>query len=168
MRIPLLYKQPHWQRFFSGIAIGGCISWIVFIYMYGIMQEKNSSTIERQAAQIKELTSHIEIWQEDYKKLNEKNSEMLTVQNIEVKLTNYERYDIKDKQSIFNMEENIKEDLQPILANELENVFNNKDIIIRTIENKSMNVNGKRYKFIVKEMFIYTTVHLTLEVRLAD
>ncbi|MBS4194985.1 sporulation membrane protein YtrI [Lederbergia citri] len=167
MRIPPLYRNPVWQRFFAGAAIGGCISWMIFLYMFGVMQERNGYLIEKQAKEIKTLQNQIIIWQEDYRELNKKNEEMLTIQKIDVRLIGYEKYNIKDRQSIFNVEESIKEDLKSLLAKDLSTVYKNKDIVKKTIENKNENINGKKYKFIVKEMYFYTTINITVELRLA-
>ena len=167
MRIPPLYRKPNWQRFFAGAAIGGCISWLVFLFMFGIMQEKTSSMLDQQANQIKELKRNLSIWQEDFQELNKENEDMLTIQNIEVKVLNFERYNISDRQSIFNIEEGIKEDLKSLLAKDLTTVYKNRDIIKKTVENKTMNINGKRYQLIVHELYFYTTISLVLEIKLA-
>ncbi|MBS4199961.1 sporulation protein [Bacillus sp. FJAT-49732] len=167
MRIPPLYRKPSWQRFFAGAAVGGCISWVIFLYMFGVMQEKNGYLIEEQSNKIKQLQDDIKIWQEDYRELNKKNEEMLTIQKIDIRLVGYEKYQIKDRQSIFNVEEAIREDLKSLLAKDLSTVHKNKDIVKKTIENKIININGKRYKFIVQEMYFYTTINITVELKLA-
>lgn len=167
MRIPPLYRKPAWQRVFAGAAIGGCISWMIFLYMFGVMQERNGYLIEEQAKEIRKLQDQINIWQEDYRELNKKNEEMLTIQKIEIRLVGYEKYNIKDRQSIFDVEASIQEDLKSLLAKDLSTVHKNKDIVKKTIENKVENVNGKRYKFIVREIYFYTTINITVELRLA-
>ncbi|CAM3920200.1 sporulation membrane protein YtrI [Lederbergia lenta] len=168
MRIPPLYRKPTWQRFFAGAAVGGCISWVIFLFMFGTLQEKHSMLIDNQAALIKELQAKIKIWQDDYQDLNEQNLEMLTIQEIQVKLTHYEKYNINDKQSISSIEEAVKEDLQPLLAKELDSVYKNRDIIKKTIENKTMNINGKRYKLLVTGIHYFTTISIEVELKLAD
>lgn len=168
MRIPPLYRDAKWQRFFAGAAIGGCISWLIFLFMFGTLQQKSSSLIEKQAIQIKELEGYIKIWQEDYKELNKKNEEMLTVQQFQVKITHFDRYNINDQQSIFKAEEAVKEDLKSLLAKDLTTVYQNREIIKKTVENKIININGKQYRLIVKELYVYTTMSLVLEIKLAD
>ncbi|MCR2821894.1 sporulation membrane protein YtrI [Lederbergia panacisoli] len=167
MRIPPLYRKPTWQRFLGGAAVGGCISWFIFLFMFGVMQERNGILLEEQSKQINILQNQIKIWQEDYQELNKKNEDMLTVQEINVRLVNYEKYNIQDRQSIFNVEEDVQEDLKSLLAKDLSTVNKNKDIIKKTIENKVMSINGKRFKLVVKEMYFYTTIQITVELRLA-
>lgn len=168
MRIPPLYRHPVWQRFFAGAAVGGCISWLIFLFMFGAIQQKNSTLIEKQALQIKELKGYIQIWQEDYQELNKRNEEMLTIQELDVKILNFERYDINDRQSIYEVEESVKEDLKSLIAKDLTTVYKNREIIKKTIENKIVNINGKQYRLVVKELFFYTTISLVLEIKLAD
>ncbi|GIN22079.1 MAG TPA: sporulation protein [Bacillus bacterium] len=168
MRIPPLYRHPVWQRFFAGAAVGGCISWLVFLFMFGTIQQKNSTIIERQAIRIKELNGYIQILEEDYQKLNQKNEDMLTIQEIEVKIQNFERYGIKDRLGIYKAEESVKEDLRSLIAKDLTTVYKNKEVIKKTVENKTLNINGKQYRLIVKELYFYTTISLVLEMKLAD
>ncbi|WP_062104291.1 sporulation membrane protein YtrI [Bacillus niameyensis] len=168
MRIPPLYRSPVWQRFMAGVAIGGCISWIIFLYMFGVVQERNSVVLQEQANEIKRLNSDIDIWREDYRELNKKNEEKLTIQEIKVKLTGYEKYNIKDSQSILTAEEDIKEDLKSLLTKELGIIYKNKEIIKKTIQNKIVAINGKKYELLIREIYFYTTIQIEVELRLAD
>ncbi|GIN58849.1 sporulation membrane protein YtrI [Lederbergia ruris] len=168
MRIPPLYRNSNWQRLFAGMAVGGCISWIIFLFMFGVMQERNSVIMQEQTNKIRELQSDIKIWQDDYKELNEKNEEMLTIQKIKVELTNYEKYDIKDSQSIHTVQDAIQDDLRSLLAKDLATVYKNKEIIEKAIENKIVKINGKKYEFVIREIHYYTTIHIEIELRLAD
>lgn len=168
MRIPPLYRHPVWQRFFAGAAVGGCISWLIFLFMFGTIQQKNSTLLERQAIRIKELDGYIQILEEDYQKLNKENEEMLTIQEIDVKIHNFERYGIRDRLGIYKAEESIKEDLRSLITKDLTSVYNNKEMIKKTVENKTLKINGKQYRLIVKELYFYTTISLILEIKLAD
>lgn len=40
MRIPEYYKYRGFQVLFAGMALGCIISWCVFLFMYGTLQEK--------------------------------------------------------------------------------------------------------------------------------
>lgn len=86
MRIPPLYNDPWWQCLFAGAVIGGCISWLIFLFMFGSIQEEQTRLIEKQKKTITDLKESLAIWQEDYKELNKKNEEILTVQDIEVEI----------------------------------------------------------------------------------
>lgn len=164
MRIPPLYHNRSWQRFLAGSAIGGIISWCIFLYMFGVWQEKHTKLIREQQEHITDLNNEIKIWQDEYKAANKKNIEQLTVQKVNVKITNWEKYDL-DSYSVFLQEDSVKEDLRMVVAKDLETVYKSKDLLKKIIENKPVRLNGKRYKLIVKEMVIYTTVSIQLELQ---
>ncbi|GER67005.1 hypothetical protein BpJC7_14650 [Weizmannia acidilactici] len=168
MRIPPLYRKPSWQRFMAGFIVGGCISWLIFLYMFGVMQERQAQIIERQEKTIRDLQQEKAIWQEDYKKLNQKNEKLLTIQSIDVKISNYEKYDIQDSQSIFEAEEDIKHDLSPLIAKNLKTAYLNKELIIRMLENKTIKINHRRYTFKVQDILFYSTIRVHLHLELAD
>ncbi|MGG5254791.1 sporulation membrane protein YtrI [Neobacillus sp. SM06] len=164
MRIPPLYRKRSWQRFFAGAAIGGVISWLIFLYMFGVWQEKHTKLIREQQEHITDLNDEIKIWQDEYKAANKRNIEQLTVQKINVKITNGEKYDL-DSYSVYVEEDSVKEDLQMMVAKDLDTVYKSKDLLKKIIENKPVRINGKRYKLVIKEIVIYTTISIQLELQ---
>ncbi|MCM3568302.1 sporulation membrane protein YtrI [Neobacillus mesonae] len=164
MRIPPYYRRPSWQRFFAGMAIGGAISWCIFLYIFGVWQEDNAKLIRKQRQDILELNHDIKIWQEDYRELNNRNLEKITVQKIQIKITNSQRYKLDDF-SVFETEEAVRDDIKMVLAKDLETVAKSKDLIKKIIENKPIKINEKRYKLKVKEMIIFTTLTVQLEIQ---
>ncbi|WP_428909368.1 sporulation membrane protein YtrI [Niallia sp. Krafla_26] len=167
MRIPPYYRKPTWQQFFAGTVIGSIISWFIFLYIFGVWQEEYSKEIQLQKDRIAELTDEKKIWQEEFEKLNKKNQEKLTVQSVYIKFTNKDKYkDSLDPVSVLQMEDRIREDLRVMIAKDIETVYNSRELIRRTIENKIIKANDKRYKFKVKEMTIYTTLSIELEIEI--
>ena len=164
MRIPPYYRRPSWQRFFAGAAVGGAISWCIFLYIFGVWQEESAILIREQQKEISELNNDIKIWQEDYEELNNRNLEKITVQKINIKITNWERYKL-DQFSVFETEEAVRDDIKMVLAKDLETVAKSKDLVKKIIENKPIKINDKRYKLRVKEMIIFTTLTIQLEIQ---
>ncbi len=82
MRIPPFYRLPSFQRFFAGAVIGGIVSWMIFIFMYGSMHEKQTQKIQDQQTQLDKLTSTLSYLQEENKELNEENEDELTIQEV--------------------------------------------------------------------------------------
>lgn len=165
MRIPPFYHLPIWQRFFAGVAIGSVISWIIFLYIYGALQEDQTKLIRQQQEEIYDLNKSIKIWQEEFKALNKQNEQQLTIQEIKVKIVNGSKYKL-DSFSIFEIEDRIREDVSIMNAKDLETVFKSKDILKKMIENKVVKINDKRYKLEVKELVIYTTLSIQLMIQL--
>jgi hypothetical protein len=167
MRIPPYYKRPSWQRFFSGMAVGGAVSWVIFLYIYGVWQEKHIYKIRTQEETIKEMQNDIKIWQEEYKEINKRNIEQLTVQKINVKIINSEKYKL-DTLGVFETEEAVKDDIGMMLAKDIDTVYKSKELIKKIIENKNIKLNDKRYKLHVQEMWFYTTLTINVEINYAD
>lgn len=68
MRIPPYYRRPSWQRFFAGMAIGGAISWCIFIYIFGVWQEKHTALIDKQSEKIIDLENEKRFGRKNIKK----------------------------------------------------------------------------------------------------
>ncbi|MEH7074764.1 sporulation membrane protein YtrI [Neobacillus drentensis] len=164
MRIPPLYRKPSWQRFFAGMAVGGAISWCIFLYIYGVWQEENTELIRKQAQDIVDLNEEKKIWQEEYKEINKRKIEQLTVQKINIKITNWEKYKL-DSLSVLETEDAVKDDINMMIAKDIETVYKSKDLLKKIIENKPIKINDKRYKLKVKEMVFYTNLSIQLEIQ---
>ena len=135
MRIPPHYQQPSWQRFFAGVAIGAIISWGVFLFIFGVVQEKQSTEIEEQRTTINELIKKGEIYQQEYSKLNKEAQKKLTVQELNIDLTNGDKYHLKEFK-VKNIEDKVKNELADIvIAKDIESINSNHLLIERMIEN---------------------------------
>lgn len=169
MKIPPSYLWKRWRRFFTGMAIGGALSWSIFVFIYGAWQEKQSKLIHEQEETIKDLTAEKKIWQEEFQALNKKNQEKMTVQDIKVKINTRSagKFNL-DGLSVYEVEESVKEDLGILVAKDLETVFKSRDLLKRVIENKIVKINSKRYRLEVKEVYIYTTLNIQLDLHLAS
>ncbi|MGE7600896.1 sporulation membrane protein YtrI [Peribacillus sp. NPDC097675] len=166
MRIPPYHRLPTWQRFFAGAALGGLLSWVIFFYMYGVQQETQIRIIHEQREKMKDLTDKIAIWEQDYKKLNQQNEEILTIQEVEVKITNGEFYSL-DQLSIADAEDVIEDDLSSLLAKDVVSVYNGKMLLKKSIENKIIEINKKRYELEVYEIMFYTKMNIELKIKRA-
>ncbi|NRG44667.1 sporulation protein [Bacillus sp. CRN 9] len=167
MRVAPYYRRPSWQRFFAGMAIGAVISWCIFVYIFGEWQERYSLEIRTQKATITELTKEKEIWQEEFKKLNQENEELLTVQEIIVKIDNaaVDKYKL-DLYSLYETEDKIKEDINMLMGKDIDTVAKSTELTKRIISNKTHTLNGKRYRVKITEMIIFTTITIKVELML--
>lgn len=165
MRVPPYYRKPTWQQFFAGMVIGGAISWCIFLYIFGVWQEEYSIKIHKQEETIKTLIKDKQIWQEEFQALNKKSIEQMTVQEIKIKIINADKYKL-DAYSIFQTEQKVKEDINMMVAKDLETVFKSRELLKRTIENEVVKINDKRYRLEVREIFIYTTLSIRLDIHL--
>lgn len=167
MRIPAKDQMREWRRLFVGMALGAIISWLIFLYIYGEWQEEYSKTIKEQREDIRTLEKEKEIWQEDIQKLNKENEDKLTIQQINVKIINHEKYNL-DLFSVHEFEEAIKEDIRTLLTKDIETAYKSRELIRRTIENRSFVAHDKRYRLQIKEVVYYTTLSIELNLQFAE
>lgn len=167
MRIPPYYRQAGWQRFFSGIIIGMIIGWFFFIYQFGSIQEKLVTEIKMQQAIIKDQKRDIEVLRSDKDELNKENQKKLTVQEVKVYFKNDKELKLSEL-SLYELRSQIENELTPVKNKNIEAVANARELLYQTIQNKTYTVNEKRYHVIVKELHLYTTLEIFVEIRLAD
>ncbi|MCA1057757.1 sporulation protein [Rossellomorea aquimaris] len=167
MRIPPFYRLPSWQRFFAGMVVGGIISWMIFLFMFGTMHEKQALKIEEQKNEISKLKNTLSYLQEEYKQLNKENENELTIQEVKVKIINTTKTKV-ELLSIHETEDRLSEDLRSLLTKDLETVYGNKELIKKIIENKTVKLNDKNFRLKVREMYFYTTTQITLELKYDD
>jgi len=164
MRAPFLANDKGWQRFFSGIVIGGIVSWIIFFYMHSEMQEDQIQEIIEQKREISNLRDKIEIWEKESESLNEETEKKLTIQEIQVTIENYREYDL-DLLSVLEAQEAIRKDLSSLISKDLETVYKGKLLIKKTIENKTVEMIEKKYTFEVTEIMFYSTIFIEVKVK---
>lgn len=162
MRIPPYYRLPTWQRFFAGVVIGAIGSWFIFFYMYGVLQEKQISIIEIQRKEIHELKIKVGIWEQDFNKLNEETEKHLSVKEIRVNIVNDRFYDL-DKLSVAEAEEVIRTDLTTLITKNVEDVYKTKALLKKSIENKILEINKKRYRIEITEIFFYKSMEIEVK-----
>lgn len=162
MRIPPYYRLPTWQRFFAGVVIGAIGSWFIFFYMYGVLQEKQISVIEIQRKEIHELKIKVGIWEQDFNKLNEETEKHLSVKEIRVNIVNDRFYDL-DKLSVAEAEEVIRTDLTTLITKNVEDVYKTKALLKKSIENKILEINKKRYRIEITEIFFYKNMEIEVK-----
>jgi hypothetical protein len=80
-----------------------------------------------------------------------------------VRISNAEKYHL-DSLSVLETEDSVKDDISMMLAKDMDTVYKSKELIKKIIHNKTVKINDKRYKLQVKEMVIYTTLAIQLEI----
>jgi hypothetical protein len=167
MRIPPYHRDKTWQRFFAGMAFGAVISWFVFLQLFGILQEKQVRTITELKDKIVDLENDIQIWKEDYIELNKINKKKLTIQDIKINITNTEQYKL-DSYTKFRIQESVKQDIAHLIAKDIETVYKGKELLRKTIENKTYQIDDRRYKVEIYELFLFTTLSIELKIKLLE
>lgn len=168
MRIPPYYQYRNWQRFLSGVAIGGFIGWFLFIYIFGEIQEAQVKKIIEQSSEISHLKKEVEIWQNDY---NELNKTELTIQKIEINFVNDKeiKKELKlDSLVLLSLNDAAKNELNNLLKKDVQSAAKIKDLIIKTIENKVFKIDDNSYQLQVKQLVLFTTLELDVKIVYVD
>jgi len=160
MRIPPYYRNPAWQRFFAGCAVGIIIGFCFFILLYGIAQERQMDKILEQETIIKDLQEANETLRESNEKENEKLSKQLTIQEVKVKID-------KGKYALnhlieLDLQQAISSQLNILINKNIESVADNHQLIIQAVEGHTYTVEDKVYTFKVKSLVIFSTVQITV------
>ncbi|HHW37177.1 MAG TPA: sporulation protein [Bacillales bacterium] len=167
MRIPPFYQLRSWQRFLAGVAVGTFLGWLVFLYMYGHVHDKQINLLMEQKAKIQDLEEQKAIWQKDYEKFNEETKKKLIIEDIKIHFTNEKKLMLNEFTK-FNLREAIKRDINSLIKLDVETVSKNNQLIIKTIENKVITIEGQKYQMKVEQLHLFTRLDLYLKVELLN
>ena len=101
-------------------AVGGVLSWFIFVHIR-CFQEEQASKIAEQREIIEKQEAKLHVLLEDQEKLNTENKRLLTIQEIKIKLINREKYDL-DNLTLENMTTSIHNDLQHLLTKNIQSI----------------------------------------------
>ncbi|MGD6833344.1 sporulation membrane protein YtrI [Sutcliffiella halmapala] len=160
MRVPPYHKEPSWQLFFSGVVLGAVIGWVVFLVLYGAIQERQVGELIKAKKQLELSEARYHILIEDNEKLKEE-KDKLKVQDIKIIIINHDKY-MLGSLTRFSVIEGIKKDLNHLIAKEVKGIKDNKELLKKTIENKSYELDEKKYYFHVEDLYIDTTIEIGL------
>jgi cell division protein FtsB len=167
MRVPPYHQKPGWQRFFAGVVIGALISWFVFLFQFGVLQDKQIQKISEQELEISDLKKSKEILIEDAKKLNEENKSKLKIQDFEIVFANRKKVELSSL-DLHHMKTAVLEDLNSLIGQDIQSLSKNKDLLFRTIENRLYEMDDKTYKLKIHTVFVDTTLEISLNIELVN
>src|SRR5690625_126894 len=159
------HKNKQWQRFFAGLLIGAIISYTIFIYMFGQLLEKRIEENLELRTENQELHLTKRTLTENLSDLNQKYQAELFIQSIAIIIANAEELKL-DRFSVLELEELIHDEVSDIVGSEIKTFQNHYPLLIRTVENKTFNVNHFSYHAEVRHLFIneQSEIHVELTV----
>ena len=164
MKAPPEKISPRWAIFFVGVFFGAVISWLFFMYNYGITEEQQVRNLAEMQGKIDDLKRYNEILTEDQKKLNIENQKNLTIQEIKIQITNTNQYKLNKFTSLLLIND-VKNDLSHLLTQDIRSVAMNKELLRRAIENKVYQKDDKRFKLEIQTIYFDTVLEITLKIR---
>ncbi|WP_078545119.1 sporulation membrane protein YtrI [Litchfieldia alkalitelluris] len=163
MRIPPLYQKPGWQRFFAGVVIGALVSWFVFIFQYGVFQEKQVKMITKQQDRIINLEQNLDTIMENNTKLNEENKQKLKIQEFKVDILNQKKYNLAPL-DVHELTDAVVKDLNDYVGRDINDLSDNKELLRKAIENKLYPLDDKMYKLQVYSVTFDTILEISLKI----
>ncbi|MBP0724053.1 molybdenum cofactor biosynthesis protein MoaA [Bacillus sp. RG28] len=164
MKAPPENISPRWAIFFVGVFFGAVISWLFFIYNYGITEEQQVRNIVKMQKEIDDLNRHHALLSENQERLNKENKKNLTIQEIKIQITNTYQYKL-NKFTALLLENDVKNDLSHLITQDIRSVAMNKELLRRAIENKVYEKDDKRYKLEIQTIYFDTVLEITLKIR---
>lgn len=161
------HKKKSWQRFFFGLFSGALLAYCILIFMYGSMYEKLLKQNYELQSELTELKSQNEALLEDNESIDEERKKKLTVERIEITISNAEKLKI-DQLSIPQLDEMIKQEIKHIIGKDINTVSDSDQLLQSTIENKVFSIDDFSYYFEVKKLVISQTVKLVLIAKLSN
>ncbi|WP_018921719.1 sporulation membrane protein YtrI [Salsuginibacillus kocurii] len=162
MRIPPLYRTPGAQRFFAGLFVGVLTGWFFFLLQYGTMHETLLIEKNKQEITITQLEEQIEALRQD-ERTNEGENPALIVEEIEFIFKNREASRLNEL-TIYELEQQALREIHFVQDQNVESVADLKESLIRTLENKTFEINEQTYNLDVKEMYLYTSLEIHVEI----
>ncbi|MFC2948643.1 sporulation membrane protein YtrI [Virgibacillus sediminis] len=167
MHIPPYHRKKTWQRFIVGAVTGAVMAYLVYLYIYGSLYEQLLEENYQLQSELEEVKRHNEALLEDNEELDKKTKTPVTVETIQVKISNGK--DLKlDDLILHQLEEMIKEEINHLVGKDLSAIANSDELLISTIENKSFTVDGFTYFFKIEKLLISTDIKLTAEAELSN
>ncbi|MGB8000086.1 MAG: sporulation membrane protein YtrI [Anaerobacillus sp.] len=168
MRVPPIYSRKGWQRFLSGLSVGIIFGWLIFLMLFGIMYEKQITTIKEQKIEIYDLKTQNQTLLDDKKSYDNNDIEKtLLVKNI---LVTFEKNEDLPLNSLtrHELKKEIQDELNDLLNKDLGAVSRTRSFIIKSLENKTLIIDNIKYGFKVKEFVLWTTVEVVLTIELVQ
>ncbi|SDQ43684.1 sporulation membrane protein YtrI [Virgibacillus salinus] len=167
MHIPPYHKRKGWQRFLVGTFIGAIVAYFIFVYMHGYMYEQLLGENRELKSKVNELENQNEALLKDKQDLDEKSKEALTVESIEINITNQEELRL-DRLIIHDLEELMKKEIEDIIGQDVTIVSESSELLEATIQNKNFKVDDFTYNFVVQKTVISQTVKITVEAKISN
>lgn len=165
MYIPHHFKTKKGQFFIIGLVVGAVIAYLLFTFMYGKMYEQLVEVNRALTTEVTELTEQNKALLKDKEDISEQSEEPITVQSVHLTFQNPS--DLKlDRLMVHQFDEILLKEISHIIGQNIVTLSENDQLLISTIENKSITLDDLTYSFEVSRLIIAQKVKITLDVKL--
>lgn len=166
MHIPPYHRNRKWQYIIVGVFFGGVIAYCTFIFMYGLMYERLLEENYDLKAEVNEIKSQNDVLLQDKKSMDEKVNEPITVNKIEITIANEKELKF-DRLIAHQFEELIKEEINHLIGQDIEDVADSDKLLISTIENKAFTIDDFTYYFDIEQLMITKTIKVSVQAKVS-
>ncbi|WP_301552002.1 sporulation membrane protein YtrI [Guptibacillus hwajinpoensis] len=168
MRVPPIYSRKGWQRFLAGFSVGVIFGWLFFLMLFGIMYEKQITSIKEHKIEIYDLKTQNKTLLDDMKSYDNKDIEKtLLVKNIHVTFEKDEDLPLNSL-TRHELKKDVQTELNDLLNKDLGSVARTRSFVIKSLENKTLTIDNIKYGFEVREFILWTTVEVVLTINLVQ
>ncbi|PWU69171.1 sporulation membrane protein YtrI [Gracilibacillus dipsosauri] len=169
MHIPPLYKRASWQRFLAGTAIGAIIAYMIFLFIFGELQENWIQENMALRAEYQDLNKSYETLLENHRALDQQSKEGIEIKEIDIAFTNLKELKLEnDRIMVHQIEEAIREEANYAMGKSVEEIATSIDLLISTIENKTINIDDFSYQSKISRIIVMEQLQLSIELSVAD
>ena len=169
MHIPPYYKKPAWQHFFSGSVVGAICGYLIFLLIFGELQQEWIEENLNLRTDLQELNQSYETLLENHEALDKESKESMTLQEVEIQFTNLKELKLEnDRIMVQLLKESIQEETSYLLGKPISEVNAAVDLLISSIENKTLKVDDFKYEATVKKLIIANQLKLSIELKNAS
>ncbi len=167
MHIPPYYKRRGTQYFFVGMLVGAILAYLFFLYINGNLTERWIEQTVELRSEIVQLEDRINGLTKDKENLSKENKEMLTVQEINIEISNKEQLKLDSIEAV-ELTARIQKELSPLIGNSIESLSENRSLIYSTLENKSFQMNNFSYQPSITELIIATKMEIKIKLSMTN
>jgi len=169
MHIPPYFKRPAWQRFFAGAVVGAICAYFVFLFIFGELQQEWIENNLNLRTELQDLNQSYETLVKNHEALDKESKEGFTLQEVEIEFTNLKELKLEnDRIMVQLLKDSISEETNHILGKPIDEVNTTLDLLISSIENKTLEVDDFKYKGTVKKLVVANNLHLSIELENAS
>lgn len=138
------------------------VGYLFFLYIYGEHTERWIEENLTLRQELKDLEQDYELLKKD---TDDQSDQLLRIKDVEIELVNVEQLKL-DRFTTLRLTALIEDEIGAVVGNQIESVGEQRDLLVRTIENKSFKVNQINYQVKVVYLTIGPTLDVALEIRI--
>ncbi|MFC7061541.1 sporulation membrane protein YtrI [Halobacillus seohaensis] len=167
MYIPPQLRKKEWRRFYAGCILGVITGYVLFVFINDQFHERLQEENIQLSTQLNELEAKYDGLLNAEKEDDDEESQALTIQEIVPSFSNAKELHI-DKLTQHQLSSMVKDQLQTITGENIEEIASQSDLIIKIIENKSFIVEDFNYKLTIERLIISNQVILLLSISIEN